>query len=87
MKTYSVRNASNNAVKYFSTIEKAIAYMTRNGRHELTGEVSELTEERIGTEYEWKVTIKHEAPADDSIFACFGEPEDEVYMVSGHDII
>lgn len=87
MKTYSVRNASTNAIKYFSTIEKALAYLSRDGRCELTGEVSECTEERIGTEYEWKVIIKHEAPASDSIAAFFGEPEDEVYMVSGHDIL
>lgn len=87
MKAYSVRNISNNAVKYFSTIDKALAYLSRDGRCELSGEVAECTEDRIGTEHEWKVIIKHENPASDSIFALFGGIEDEVYMVSGHDII
>lgn len=87
MKAYSVRNTSNNAIMYFSTVEKALAFLSRDGRCELAGEVAECTEERIGTEYEWKVIIKHEAPAPDSIMSFFGGSEDEVYMVSGHDIL
>lgn len=90
MTIYQIRTFEPSATGslYFATLQDAIHYLT-NGKktREYTCEVP-LTGEYIGTEYEYKVTVKAEPYEEGSLFAeILPQPKDEVYLISGHDLI
>lgn len=82
-----VCDADNGVSRFFGTCDAALNYISGGDISRLAGEVDNVTPERIGTEWRWRVIVKAKVYEEDSILSVFNGLPDELYYVSGHELI